>query len=256
MLCNSIKDLSKIDESKYIYEIKKDGTRVWLYCLHNKIVRAENRRGTDILYKYPELKCLKISLNSGVLDGELCCKDFSALMSREHLKDQFKINLGSKINPATFYAFDILDFNGKIMGNMPLLERKEYLNKLHKYTLFTDNFRILQTYYDLDLILKIMKETNAEGIILKEKNSLYVNERSSSWLKFKKHIERNVSFNSYEENPDNSITLTNGFNRVKCCDPRAKQLVELNGRVLCEITGLEITEKGHIRMPVLKRIIQ
>jgi len=260
MLCNAIKDLSNIDESKYIYEIKKDGTRVWLYCLNNKIVRAENRRGTDILYKYPELKCLKISLKAGVLDGELCCKDFSTLLSREHLKDSFKIRLSSKKNPITFYAFDILDYNGKILGNLPLMERKKYLEKL--VVSECETFRVLPYLTNLKGILNIMKETEAEGIILKEKDSVYVNGRSNSWLKFKKRVEEVIKFDGYEENTDNSLTLTNGtykkeksLIRVKCNELNAKTLIDKYKFVNVIVEGLEITKSGKIRMPIVKEVL-
>jgi ATP-dependent DNA ligase len=258
MLCETIKDLSKIDTKKYVFELKKDGTRIFLYFEKGKIVKALNRRDVDILKNYPELQNLKISSFTGVIDGELCCEDFTTLMSREHLNDKFKISLASKSNPATFYAFDILDYNGTITGNMNLLKRKGYLLKLEKYS--NENFRILNWWFDLDLALRIMKEQKAEGLILKKINSLYADGRSNSWLKYKKRVEKVIRFDNAEINSDDSLTLysTRHEHRVKCNLDRkiiGKKIID-NGYIDVEVEGLEIMESGLIRMPVLKRILR
>ena len=68
--------------------------------------------------------------------------------------------------------------------------------------------------------LKTAKEMfkHEEGIILKEKNSLYEFKRSNKWLKFKKRVEKVIRFTDYEDNKDGSITLLDGFHRTKCND--------------------------------------
>ena len=154
-----------------------------------------------------------------------------------------------------FWAFDILDYNGTITGNMPLIERKRYLERLIKFE--NPNFKVLPYLTELEGILSIMKETNAEGIILKEKNSLYADERTDSWLKYKKRIEKVIVFNAYGHNPDNSLTLTDGFHRVKCNYDIERITDEINckGKITAEVEGLEVTEAGHLRFPILKRII-
>lgn len=266
MLCSTIKDLSKIKEKDYIMEIKWDGTRVWLYVEDYKPEQLLNRRGIDVLNRYPELKSLKVSSKRGVLDCELVILkegkcDFSALLSREHLKDDFKIKLMSKRFPATLMAFDVLGVGDKVTGNMPLVKRKELLSKITPTNSNKSNdyvgVEIVPYYEKLETALKEMQKNEHEGIVLKKKDSLYVNERSNNWLKFKKRIEKVIRFDNYEDNKDGSITLTNGHDRVKCNTPE-KAIDELyaNKFVDVEVEGLEITEENHIRFPILKRIIE
>lgn len=260
MLCTPIKDLSKIKEDKYLFELKKDGVRC-LIMFDGTNLKMVNRRKADITNRYPEVaKSLKVSLKEYVkefevklvtLDGELCCKDFNTLMSREHLTDNFKIGLMSKKYPATYYAFDILCLD-KITADIGLLNRKKMLYNFQE----NNNFKVLEWYRDLETTLKLMKEQNEEGIILKEIDSKYeFDVRSDKWLKMKKRVEKIVDFNSYEMNIDNSLTLTNGFHRVKCNDMSVRGLIDEYGSVKAEVEGLEFTEKGHIRMPVIKRLV-
>jgi len=259
MLCDTIKDLSKIKENKYFYEIKLDGTRGMFHLQRENTLI--NRRGINTLNRYPELKNLIISQGRCVLDGELVVMnkgkcDFSALLSREHLKGEFKIKMLSKIYPVTFYAFDIVIHRGKDVSQLPLKKRKEYLDTLKQYE--NDNFKIIPYHTKLERVLKQMKEFKHEGIILKEKNSkYYFGVRSNAWLKFKKRIELVVDMTTYENNTDGSITLTNGFNRVKCNNDIEMVVHELEqeGKISVEIEGLELTKNGHIRFPILKRIM-
>ena len=97
---------------------------------------------------------------------------------------------------------------------------------------------------------------NEEGIIIKNKFSKYeMNTRSNSWLKYKKRVEKVIRFTDYENNKDGSVTLTDGFHRVKCNDLNAIQIFEDKKEVTAEVEGLEITKSGKIRMPILKRLI-
>jgi len=50
-------------------------------------------------------------------------------VEREHVDNKFRIELLSKVKPATYIIFDILFLNGKELTNFPLLERKKILEK-------------------------------------------------------------------------------------------------------------------------------
>lgn len=256
MLCNSVKDLSKINFSDYIIEPKKDGVRAFLAYTKSKGIALRNRDNIDITNKYPELQRIKFEFDV-LLDGEIVLEkngrcDFSNLMSREHLKDVFKINLLSRKHPVKFYAFDMLFCNDKSIYDMPLLERKELMIMLNPYQ--SPYFEVIPHSSDMDRAKEWLK--NEEGLIIKRKDSTYqFNTRSQDWLKFKNHIEKLVRFYKYEINTDRSITLTDDFHRVKCCDLLAKTKIDTYGFVDCEVTGLEFTESNHIRQPIIKRIV-
>tara|TARA_Y100000310_G_scaffold23597_1_gene22669 strand:+ start:1643 stop:2416 length:774 start_codon:yes stop_codon:yes gene_type:complete len=255
MLCKTFdRDLRKIyDKDRYEYSPKKDGTRCWAYFDGKGITKLINRRNYDILYKYPELK--KLNIKNAVIDGELCCKDFATLMSREHSQNTLRIDLMSREYPVIFYGFDILEYNGKDLTKLTLTERKEYLSIFKEFE--NENFKILEYTDSLDIAMGWLKDN--EGIVLKDKNSKYEKGvRSHNWLKYKNRIRQKIKFDGYEYNKDGSLTLINGFNRVKCNKPLleiVKKDIDSKGFANCEVEGLEITANGHIRFPILQRVI-
>lgn len=259
MLCTPIKDLSKVSkyQENYIFESKKDGVRCFLAYTKSRGIALRNRDNIDITNRYPELQGIKFGFDV-LLDGEIVLEknnkcDFSNLMSREHLKDVFKINLLSKKHPVKFFAFDMLFCNDKSIYGMPLHERKEMMIMLNPYE--SPYFEVIPHSNSIDKAKEWLK--TEEGIILKRKDSTYqFNTRSTDWLKVKNHIDKLVRFYKYEVNTDRSITLTDDFHRVKCNDLLAKTRIDTYGFVDCEVTGLEFTESNHIRQPIIKRIVR
>ena len=218
MLCNSVTDLKSVDERHCLFESKKDGIRASLIYARGKI-RILSREHKDITEKYPELSVLKFPFDCW-LDGEIVYEkdgkcDFETLMSRQHTQDSFKIKLMSKNIPVVFYAFDILFRNEDSWMNDKLFDRKEQLLDLKAFE--NVNFKLLRWVFTLNEAIEMTKDE--EGIIIKRLQSKYqMGVRSDDWLKFKKHVEKVVRFTDYEDNVDNSITLTDGFHRVKCND--------------------------------------
>ena len=67
-------------------------------------------------------------------DGELMClvdgkPSFETIQRRSLMSNRFKIELEINRHPATFIAFDILYYNGKVLTMEPLEERKKALEK-------------------------------------------------------------------------------------------------------------------------------
>lgn len=269
MLCKTIKDISTFNNinDKYYFELKQDGTRVNAYIENNKITKLLNRKNVDILDNFQELKELNFSSHTGlnILDSELVVLrnnskteykcDFSALLSKEHTQDKFKMKFLPK---STLMPFDILTMKGKTTKYIPLIQRKELLKS---FSIYENNyFRLIPYFESVEVALKVMEYNDSEGLILKEKDSLYeYGIRSHKWLKFKKHIEKVVRFEQFENNTDNSITLFSRKHRqrVKCNNPNEviKEIDNNGGFVDVEITGLEIMESGLVRMPILKRVM-
>jgi bifunctional non-homologous end joining protein LigD len=181
----SEKDLLRKD---MIFEIKFDGTRAICYKKGRKI-KFLNRRKAWIEYRYPELQEIWKNIKKDcVLDGEIVVfnkkglPDFNILQEREHIEDEIRIKLLSKIYPAKYIVFDVLEVEGKDIRNLPLLERKRILEKLVedreyiKKSIYTENGKELW---------KFVKERDLEGVMAKVKNSPYLGKRSSYWLKIK-----------------------------------------------------------------------
>jgi bifunctional non-homologous end joining protein LigD len=178
------------DSEKHLFEIKWDGTRCIAF-VSNKI-RLQNRRLQDVTYRYPEFLELHRNVKSeeAILDGEIVVlregrPDFSRLQQREHIEDEFKIEILSKRIPAQYIVFDILYLDGEPLVRERLEERKKRLEEV-----IEESEKMIKSDYVLTRGREFFQkatEYGFEGIVAKELNSPYlVGERSSCWLKIKK----------------------------------------------------------------------
>ena len=124
-----------------------------------------------------------------MLDGELVVfkegkPDFYALAEREHVEEKMRIELLSKIMPATLIVFDILHKDGEDLINLPLIERKKILEKVVE-----ENERIVISTYVIGKGKKFFEEVKKrglEGVMAKKLDSTYqLGKRSKDWLKIK-----------------------------------------------------------------------
>ncbi|VVB74201.1 DNA ligase [Candidatus Tiddalikarchaeum anstoanum] len=173
----------------FIYEPKLDGTRAVCY-FNDKKIKLINRRDRDITYRYPELIFDKnLSAKSCVLDGELVVfnekgnPDFHLLQTREQVDKKDLIESRSKTRPATYVVFDIIEKDGKLLVNLPLVERKRILNDTVK-----DGAYIRKIVYTKEGV-KLWKEVTKrklEGVMAKIETSKYsVGVRADTWIKIK-----------------------------------------------------------------------
>jgi len=180
------------NDENFIFEIKFDGTRTIAYIDRNKEeVRLLNRRGFWFEYRYPEMKNLwkDIEANQAILDGELVIfnngkPDFRLLAEREHVDEKTRIEILSKVNPATYVVFDVLYLDGKDLIDLPLIERKKILENIVR-----ESERVLISVYVVGKGEEFFEEVKAkelEGIMGKRANSTYqIGKRSKDWLKIK-----------------------------------------------------------------------
>jgi len=178
------------DSPEYIMEVKWDGTRCLVFI--GRGLRLQNRRLLEIGYRYPELHNLPqwIKAREVILDGEIVIlvngkPSFSKLQEREHISEENRIKILSRIIPATYIVFDLLYLNGKLRTNEPLSIRKELL-ETH---VVQNEFLVISQFVD-QYGIKFYKEAvtrGLEGIMAKRKNSRYlIGKRSEDWLKIKK----------------------------------------------------------------------
>ncbi len=175
MLLNEVKE--PFDDDDYIYELKLDGIRCVAY-IEPKSVTLQNKRFKDLTDIYPELsdisKCVKKRV---ILDGELVVltdgkPDFYALQKRSLMGDKFRISLAAKKNPVQFVAYDIIYFDGKDLTDLPLLKRKEILEKNVKEGFNLSISRYISTQGKA--FFELAKKENLEGIVARKKDGLYL----------------------------------------------------------------------------------
>ncbi|HMD41156.1 MAG TPA: DNA ligase D [Candidatus Acidoferrum sp.] len=175
-------------DPNWLFEIKWDGVRA-LAWIDNGVLTLRARSGADITQRYPEIASLPKTLaaRQAILDGEIAAldarghSDFGLLQERMHVRVPAE-SLVSRV-PATYFLFDLLYCDGYDLRRSPLVERKQLLQRLVHVTervRFSDH----QVEHGKDLF-ELAKENSLEGIVAKRLDSVYVSERSTSWLKLK-----------------------------------------------------------------------
>jgi len=176
-----------IKYDKVIAEPKYDGTRMILIKKSGS-VKLVNRRDVDKTSIYPEAQKMAEQVKGdAVLDGEMVVVtkehpygDFHALSTRDRLQDMDAVEERSKTTPVKYVAFDILEKDNKDLTDKTLLERKELLDKTVK-----PNHYVAEISYtnDVDRLIKDIKKSKGEGVVIKDIDSKYHN--NGAWQKHK-----------------------------------------------------------------------
>lgn len=155
---------AKLDGYRIMAESDAEGTALW------------SRSGNNFTNKYPAVvQELPTALQglSAVLDGEMVGFDASGNPSFSVLR--------TKLPKVVYFIFDLLELDGDVLIERPLIERRELLaSKLKPQP----HVQISEMFYERDAVLKAAKELQFEGVVAKRLNSPYrPGVRSKSWLK-------------------------------------------------------------------------
>lgn len=154
----------------WIVEPKYDGWRLQIIKCSNGSIKFYGRR----LEKNPnwteKLSYLIEKINNiipagTILDCELCTDK-----GRQYIPSLFRNSFPQNIIPIV-YIFDVIFYDNKFVGNLPLRKRKLILNELK----FNETFRLTEygELNDINNQLKNSIASNHEGIVIKELNSKY-----------------------------------------------------------------------------------
>lgn len=153
-------------------------------------------RGEELMTeKFPEYRALKNHLPNGVvLDGEIIPSEngrplpFALLQTRIGRKNVTKKQLTEV--PITFFAYDLLEYEGNDIRETLLVERRTLLEKIirqanHPALLISP--AISFTNWDELTNLRMQsRNMGSEGIMLKKKDSIYqVGRKRGDWWKWK-----------------------------------------------------------------------
>lgn len=169
-------------------------------------IRGQIIKRTDTLYiwsrgeelvtdQFPELHPLVNYLPDGVvIDGEILSIRDGNVLSFNHLQKRLnRKTLSKKIldeTPVGFYAFDLMEYNGIDVRSKPLNERRSLLENIlepvpYGYILLSPVISFLQ-WSELATIRSNAREVNSEGVMLKNKNSVYhTGRKKGDWWKWK-----------------------------------------------------------------------
>lgn len=199
------------DDPDSIFELKVDGIRCIAYCDKDG-VDIRNKRNFKLLPRFPELEQIHKNCNCKcILDGELNVivnnkPDFYEVQKRTLLSDPFKIRLAYSKHPANFVAYDILYYKDRLITDLPLIERKQILANIVSENKLLSVSRYVET--SGKILFKLAKQQGLEGVVGKNKNSLYwFSKRTKDWKKVKVMADYEAIAIAYIPKPNNMTSL-------------------------------------------------
>ena len=211
-----LEEVTNIFQDKnYLYEIKFDGFRVFVYASKNNFVIL-SRNGHNITKFYPELQSIQrlVGDHEIIFDGEIIATfkglpSFSLLQKRSRVK-KISDHIINEI-PVTFIAFDIL-YDNKDLTDLTLIKRKKLLEKFKDTNYFVKS----KSYNNGKTLFAMVKKFNLEGVVAKKKNSLYFfGERTWDWIKVKNIKVDNFLVHGYLEKTNTYSLFLGEYKRGK-----------------------------------------
>jgi bifunctional non-homologous end joining protein LigD len=167
----------------WIYELKFDGIRL-IAVKKGEEVNLISRNGNELAARFPEVAeaVRTLPITDCVIDGEVVALDekggssFQLLQARE---------MEGRQSPIYYYVFDLPQAAGKSLTGLPVERRKALLSKLCEDA--TDVIRFSgEIGGDPDVLLREVKRLGLEGVIGKQRGSIYEpDRRSGAWIKLK-----------------------------------------------------------------------
>lgn len=175
------------DSKEHLFEPKIAGQRLRL-VMKDGVTTLLSRHGYDLTMQYPELLRVPLVLPADVvIDGEVACldpdtgrEDKDKLQSRYRMTRRPNIREAAKQNPVTYFAFDLISLNGADLRSWPLLERKKALHDVLEENNYFKHMRYVEQ--EGVKLYRLAGLLGLEGIMCKQKQSLYREGRSQDWL--------------------------------------------------------------------------
>lgn len=182
---------SAFDSSDYLFEIKWDGYRCLAYC--GTEITLYSRSHRDLTPYFPEItQDLKKVGSSCILDGELI------MLGDDHKPNFSQLQRKKPGDIGTYVVFDILHLNGEDLIQEPLVRRREHLSALIEGRSFSTVLMSRGVEQHGVRFFAAVKEQNLEGMVAKDKYSVYLpGKRSRAWRKIKVRLETDAVIIGY-----------------------------------------------------------
>lgn len=191
----SEESLSDINKEGWVAEWKWDGIR----C--QRIQRSHNvfiwSRGEELINdQFPELLNNASDIDNFVLDGEILVWSEGRPLGFQDLQKRLgRKNPGKKVQkdyPVIFMAYDILEYDGKDIRDIPFSQRRNVLESIFQNNIKDQNLLISETlsFENLEDLANHRQNAisiNAEGLMLKSQKGIYHSGRKAGEMwKWKK----------------------------------------------------------------------
>jgi bifunctional non-homologous end joining protein LigD len=167
----------------WVYELKFDGIRL-IAVKADKRVSLLSRNENELSGRFPAIvEAIKnLPAREFVIDGEVVALDNEGRSSFQLLQ---ALQMEGRKRPVYFYAFDLLQLDGKSLLGLQLEARKKFLEELCAGA--GDPIRYSGVIgSDAKRLLEEVERRGLEGLIGKQRNSVYEpGRRSGAWIKLK-----------------------------------------------------------------------
>jgi bifunctional non-homologous end joining protein LigD len=175
-------------ERGWVFELKHDGYRLLASKREGKVT-LYSRAGNDLTATFPEVADVLGALpyESFVMDGEVIVHDAQGLPSFARLQMRGKLTRRVDVAramvelPATYYAFDLIGFDGLDLRPLKLLTRKSLLEAMLPSTGPLKFSEHIPT--EGEAMFAQVERMGLEGIVAKRAEARYVSGRSRDWVK-------------------------------------------------------------------------
>jgi ATP-dependent DNA ligase len=185
MLCEILRDPSRLDDARYVAEPKFDGQRAQVHVAGRRTVAAYSRRELDLLRHagYAWLREVPWPVSQAVLDGELC-----GATGSDGVQSVLEAR-GRRDGVTCFLGFDLLHVDGQDVMPAPWSDRRKRLEDLGA-DLNSKYVSVVPVTDDAAQLWALwVGQHGGEGIVLKERSASYhPGRRSSGWLKLKDRV--------------------------------------------------------------------
>jgi bifunctional non-homologous end joining protein LigD len=280
----------------WLFELKYDGFRMLAERRDGEPCLLY-RSGRDATAIFPELARAVAALPFDlILDGEAVLLDeagrpvFQLLQRRAQRTRRIDVEQAAVATPATFFAFDLLAFEGYDLRPLPLAVRKDLLRRCFSLLGGETPLRVIDAMPERgEDLYAAVEGLGLEGIVAKRADSPYRGGYSADWLKVR--VDRTADFAILGFDPVGSSgfrtlhlgvrqgdgwayagTVGTGFDGEEMREvralleparrprpaaakaPGARSVVWVEPERVCEVRYKEITAGGHLRQPVFLRL--
>jgi bifunctional non-homologous end joining protein LigD len=165
----------------WLYEIKLDGYRAMAIKTQHA-TKLLSRHNHSLAARFPQIMAAVGALNvtQCALDGEIVALDPKGKPSFQQLQ-----NARPRDPTVFFYVFDLLNYAGRELLELPLIDRKRLLERVAKS--FVEPVRLAGVFQATAAdVVAAVRQQGLEGVVAKRRDSRYEpGKRSGAWQKFR-----------------------------------------------------------------------
>lgn len=170
----------------WLHEIKYDGYRTLAFVQGGR-ARFLTRGGHDWTARYGALATAfdRLPCDTAILDGELAVPDARGVTTLHNLQQAL---VNGQTDKLAFFAFDLVQLNGRDLSHAPLLDRKAALARLFGQAAkrHAQLHLVEHRLGDGAALFAWANQLGMEGIVSKRAAAPYVQTRSADWVKVKR----------------------------------------------------------------------